>query len=199
MRRLILVATIVLVLAVVYRTMGSPTTGSGARAAPTLPGPAPTPGAWAPTFTRQSLDGATFELRDKGIYVLTFWDALNRDSSEAKPYFSQLAESFRDSGVGFAAVYVGASYEEPESEPGPAGAFLDRSDSLPALAHAHALGNKVAEPASPRGLVARSTRSCGRSAYRFDGPLIKWIACRTLWACITHRSGSIPNGNSGVA
>lgn len=117
MRRLILVATIVLVLAVVYRTMGSPTTGSGARAAPTLPGPAPTSGAWAPTFTRQSLDGATFELRDKGVYVLTFWDALNRDSSEAKPYFSQLAEDFRDSGVGFAAVYVGASYEEPESEP----------------------------------------------------------------------------------
>jgi hypothetical protein len=131
MRRLILVATIVLVLAVVYRTMGSPTTGSGSRAAPTLPGPAPTPGAWAPTFVHESYDGGTFELADKGVYVLTFWDALNRDSNEAKPYFSQLANDFKDSGVRFAAVYVGASYEEPESEP--YDVILDSDGSLASM------------------------------------------------------------------
>lgn len=117
MRRLILVAALVLALAVVYRTMGSPTTGTGGRAAPTLPGPDPNVGASAPTFVHERYDGGTFELSNRGVYVLTFWDTLNRDSNLAQPYFARLTEDYKGSGVNFAAVYIGDPPEDIDAVP----------------------------------------------------------------------------------
>jgi hypothetical protein len=105
MRRLILVLALVLILAAAYRYIGPPATD---RASPTLPGPAPNVGASVPTFTHERYDdGGTFDLSDQGIYVLTFWDTLNRDSNRAQPYFDLLARDFRGAGVHFAAVYIG--------------------------------------------------------------------------------------------
>jgi hypothetical protein len=107
MRRLILVLVLVLVLAIAYRSIGSPTTGTGSRTFPTLPGPAPNAGDRVSSFVHQRYDGGNFELSDRGVYVLTFWDSLNRDSNEAQTYFAGLAQDFKDAGVQFAAVYIG--------------------------------------------------------------------------------------------
>ena len=104
MRRLILVSALVLFLAVAYRFVDAPTTG---RASPTLPGPSPNIGERAPSFSHERYGGGDFDLSDKGVYVLTFWDTLNRDSNNARPYFAQLAQDFEGSGVRFAAVYIG--------------------------------------------------------------------------------------------
>jgi hypothetical protein len=108
LRRLILVLVLVLLLAAAYRSMGSPTTGTGSRAFPTLPGPAPNAGDRVSTFVHQRYEGGgPFDLSDRGVYVLTFWDTLNRNSNQAQPYFSRLAEDFESSGVRFAAIYIG--------------------------------------------------------------------------------------------
>jgi AhpC/TSA family len=106
MRRVILVSVLVLLLAAAYRSMGSPT-AVGSRVSPTLPGPAPNAGDPAPTFAHERYDGGTFSLTEQGIYVLTFWDTLNRDSNQAQPYFAQLAQDYEGSGVRFAAIYIG--------------------------------------------------------------------------------------------
>lgn len=117
MRRLILVASLVLALALVYRTMGSPTTGASSRTAPTLPGPDPNVGASAPTFVHESYNGGTFGLSDRGVYVLTFWDILNQDSNLAQPYFARLTEDYKGLGVRFAAVYIGDPPKDPDLAP----------------------------------------------------------------------------------
>ena len=88
MKRLVIVGLLVLVMAVGWRSYGSPETGTGTL---TLPQPAPNKGERAPSFTAQTEDGKTFELKDKGIYVLTFWSTLNEGSSEARPAFTRLA------------------------------------------------------------------------------------------------------------
>src|SRR3954447_17221603 len=114
-RRLVLVATLVLAVAVLYRTMGSPTTGSGSRSSPTIPGPEPNAGTPAPTFVHERYDGGTFDLSDRGVYVLTFWDTLNRDSNLAHPYSARLAEDFEGTGTRFAAIYIGDPPKDAES------------------------------------------------------------------------------------
>ena len=99
-------------LAVGWRAYGSPETGTGNL---TLPQPAPNVGENAPTFTAQTLDGGEFRVREKGLYVLTFWSTLNQESYQAKPDFSDLARQYSDSGVSFGAVYVSnmpGDYEE---------------------------------------------------------------------------------------
>ncbi len=116
MRRLILVSVLVLLLAAAYRSMGSPA-AVGGRISPTLPGPAPNVGNPAPAFVYERYDGGTFDLSDHGVYVLTFWDVLNRNSNQAQPYFAELAEDFKGSGVRFAAVYIGDPPEDVESLP----------------------------------------------------------------------------------
>lgn len=54
----------------------------------------------------ETAEGETFELSERGIYVLTFWSTLNEGSNEAQPDFEQLALEYGDEGVSFAAVYV---------------------------------------------------------------------------------------------
>ncbi|MGB3633853.1 MAG: redoxin domain-containing protein [Rubrobacteraceae bacterium] len=112
MRRLVVISLLILVLAVGWRSYGSPETATGNL---TLPQPAPSLGEGAPEFTAQTLDGGEFEVKDKGIYVLTFWSTLNQDSSESQPGFSELTREYSDRGVSFGAVYVGntpGDYEE---------------------------------------------------------------------------------------
>ena len=98
-----IISVLVLVLAVGWRAYGSPETGTGNL---TLPQPAPNVGEDAPEFTAETLDGGEFRVKDKGIYVLTFWSTLNQDSYEAKPGFSDLARQYSGEKVSFGAVYV---------------------------------------------------------------------------------------------
>ncbi len=105
---------LVLVLAVGWRSYGSPETGTGNL---TLPQPAPNVGEGAPEFTAPTLDGGKFEVRGKGIYVLTFWSTLNQDSSEAKSGFAGLTREYSDKGVSFGAVYVSNTPGDYEGVP----------------------------------------------------------------------------------
>ena len=103
MKRLATVLVLVLLVAVAYRSFGSAETATGTL---TLPQPAPTVGAHAPQFAVESAEGDTFELSQKGVYVLTFWSTLNEGSNQAQPGFRRLAREYGDTGVSFAAVYV---------------------------------------------------------------------------------------------
>ncbi len=116
MKRLVIVGFLVLALAVGWRSYGSPETGTGTL---TLPQPAPNVGERAPDFTARTADGDTFELKDKGIYVLTFWSTLNEGSSEARPAFTRLAREYSNSNsnVSFAAVYVSNVPDRTEEAP----------------------------------------------------------------------------------
>jgi hypothetical protein len=112
MRRLILVSVLVFLAAMAYRSIDLPTTD---RASPTLAGPAPNVGDKASSFVHELYDeSGTFELSERGIYVLTFWDTLNQDSNQARPYFARLSDDFEGSGVRFAAVYIGDPPEDAE-------------------------------------------------------------------------------------
>lgn len=109
-----IVGVLVLVLAVGWRSYGSPETGTGTL---TLPQPAPNAGERAPTFTAPTMDGGEFKLRDKGIYVLTFWSILNDNSARETPGFARLAQEYSDSNVTFAAVYVSKMPGQPKEAP----------------------------------------------------------------------------------
>ena len=106
MKRLIVVFLLVLAAAAIYRSFGSPETATGTL---TLAQPSPNVGERAPQFTAETAQGDTFSLSDKGVYVLTFWSTLNESSTDAKPGFEQLAESYEDKGASFAAVYVNSA------------------------------------------------------------------------------------------
>jgi thiol-disulfide isomerase/thioredoxin len=112
-KRLLIVAFLVLVASLGYRSHGSPTTGTGSL---TLPQPAPNPGEKAPLFKAASRDGSTFELSEDGVYVLTFWSTLNKDTADARPELEELARDYGDEGVSFAAVYVSNAINVPEDE-----------------------------------------------------------------------------------
>lgn len=103
MRRLAIVAALVLVLAAGYRGFGSETTGTGTL---TVNQPWPTPGETAPNFEADGLNGREFEMPDEGTYVVSFWSGLNQGSHSAHPAFERLARDY-GSDVSFAAVYVG--------------------------------------------------------------------------------------------
>ena len=115
-KRLLLVALVVLATSLGYRTYGSPETGTGSL---TLPQPAPNTGEPAPTFEASQRDGESFVLSEEGVYVLTFWSSsslpflTNKDTAEARPEFERMARDYEDEGVSFAAVYVSSP---PESE-----------------------------------------------------------------------------------
>ncbi|AHY45798.1 AhpC/TSA family [Rubrobacter radiotolerans] len=125
MRRLILVAVLVLVAAVVYRSYGSAETGTGGTL--TLPQPAPNVGAVAPSFELRSEEGRDFELSDEGIYVLAFWSTLNRQSNQSREGFERLASEFANDDVEFAAVYVNSA---PNRESAHYEVLRDRSGAL---------------------------------------------------------------------
>jgi thiol-disulfide isomerase/thioredoxin len=109
-KRLLIVALLVLAASSWYRVYGSPETGTGSL---TLPQPAPNKGEPAPNFGALREDGESFELSDEGVYVLTFWSILNQDTAQARPEFEEMAREYAGKGVSFAAVYVS---DAPESE-----------------------------------------------------------------------------------
>jgi thiol-disulfide isomerase/thioredoxin len=109
-KRLLLVALLVLAASTGYRVYGSPETGTGSL---TLPQPAPNTGETAPYFETIREDGESFDLSDEGVYVLTFWSILNKDTAEARPEFEEMAREYGEEGVSFAVVYVSNA---PESE-----------------------------------------------------------------------------------
>lgn len=109
MKRLALVVSLLLVVAVGYRSFGSAETGTGTL---TLQQPAPVPGEKAPTFAVENARGDTFEFTGKGVYVLTFWSTLNQGSNLARPEFDRLAREYGGPDVTFAAIYVNSAPEE---------------------------------------------------------------------------------------
>jgi thiol-disulfide isomerase/thioredoxin len=125
-RRVLIVVALVLVATIAYRTLGSPTTGTGGTL--TLPGPAPNVGQAAQTFVAERYDGGIFRLSDRGTYVITFWSNLNQNSTRARPIFTDLAEKYDGRGVRFAAVYL-SNVPEGEAE-APYAVIQDRTGNL---------------------------------------------------------------------
>jgi hypothetical protein len=113
-KRVLVVAFLVLAASMGYRSYGSPETGTGSL---TLPQPAPNTGEKAPVFGAALQDGERFELSDKGVYVLTFWNTLNKDTAEVRPEFDRMARDYEEQGVSFAAVYVSNIPELEEDVP----------------------------------------------------------------------------------
>ncbi|MDQ3862452.1 MAG: peroxiredoxin family protein [Actinomycetota bacterium] len=124
MKRLVIVFFVVLGAALFYRSFGSAETGTGSL---TLPQPAPNVGDHAPEFTVESIDGREFELSDHGVYVLTFWSTLNKDSNDAAPGFEDLARRYKGDEVSFAAVYVNSA---PSTDNVPYTMLLDSTGEL---------------------------------------------------------------------
>ena len=124
MKRLAIVFFVVLVAALVYRPFGGAETGTGSL---TLPQPAPNAGDNAPAFEVKTVAGRDFELSDRGVYVLTFWSTLNKDSNESVPGFEDLAREFEDDGVSFAVVYVNSA---PRDDHVPYTMLLDSTGEL---------------------------------------------------------------------
>ena len=124
MKRLAIVFVLVLTTALVYRTFGSAETGTGSL---TLPQPAPSEGDNAPTFKVNTVAGRDYELSKHGVYVLTFWSTLNKDSNEAKSGFEDLARKYDRDGVSFAVVYVNSA---PNDDHVPYTMVLDSTGEL---------------------------------------------------------------------
>lgn len=130
-KRLLVVAVLVLATSLGYRTYGSPETGTGSL---TLPQPAPNQYEAAPTFEAGQRDGGSFELSGDGVYVLTFWSTLNKDTADARPELDRMARDYEDDGVSFAAVYVSNVIDVPEDESDtPYAVIQDGSGELAAM------------------------------------------------------------------
>jgi thiol-disulfide isomerase/thioredoxin len=123
-RRLAVVFFVVLVAALLYRSFGGEETGTGSL---TLPQPAPSVGDNAPSFEVKTVAGRDYELSDEGVYVLTFWSTLNKDSNKAEPGFEDLAREYEDDGVSFAVVYVNSA---PNDDRVPYTMLLDSTGEL---------------------------------------------------------------------
>jgi thiol-disulfide isomerase/thioredoxin len=123
-KRLAIVFVLVLTTALIYRSFGSAETGTGSL---TLPQPAPNEGDNAPNFEVKTVAGRDFELSDHGVYVLTFWSTLNKDSNEAEPGFNELARKYDGDGVSFAVVYVNSA---PNDDHVPYSMLLDSTGEL---------------------------------------------------------------------
>jgi thiol-disulfide isomerase/thioredoxin len=130
-KRLLVVAVLVLATSLGYRTYGSPETGTGSL---TLPQPAPNTGESAPVFEAARRDEGSFELSEEGVYVLTFWSTLNKDTADARPELDRMAQDYEDKGVSFAAVYVSNVIKVPEDESDvPYAVIQDGSGELAAM------------------------------------------------------------------
>jgi len=123
-KRLVIVIFVVLAAALSYRSFGSAETGTGSL---TLPQPAPSIGDRAPEFSVKTVAGRNFELSDRGVYVLTFWSTLNKDSNKSVSGFESLATKFEDDGVDFAVVYVNSA---PSDDHVPYTMLLDSTGEL---------------------------------------------------------------------
>lgn len=126
MRRFVIVVVLILVVAISYRTLGSPETGTGGTL--TLPGPSPNAGQPAETFIANRYDSGTFRLSNEGVYVVTFWSNLNQNSNQARPYFTSLTEEYEGRGARFAAVYL--SNIPGGEEDAPYAVLQDRTGNL---------------------------------------------------------------------
>ena len=124
MKHLAIVVFVVVAAALFYRSFGSAETGTGSL---TLPQPAPNVGDNAPGFRVKSVDDRVFELSDKGVYVLTFWSTLNKDSNEAVSGFEDLAREYEDDEASFAVVYVNSA---PRDDNVPYTMLLDSTGEL---------------------------------------------------------------------
>ncbi len=112
-KRLLIVAVIVLATSLGYRTYGSPETGTGSL---TLPQPAPNIGEAAPSFEADQRDGGSFDFSGEGDYVLAFWSTLNKDTADARPEFDRMARDYASEDISFAVVYVSNVLSVPEDE-----------------------------------------------------------------------------------
>ncbi len=113
MKRLLIVAVIVLAISIGYRTYGSPETGTGSL---TLPQPAPNIDEPAPSFKADQRDGGSFDFSGEGDYVLAFWSTLNKDTADARPEFDRMARDYAGQDISFAVVYVSNVLSVPEDE-----------------------------------------------------------------------------------
>lgn len=128
MRRLVVVAALVLIAAVAYRSFGSAETGTGTL---TLPQPAPNAGERVQGFTARTADGGEFRLEEEGVYVLTFWSPYNEGAAKSRPGFENLANEYAGSRTRFAVVYVNNA-PEGDTE-APYAVLQDRSGKLASL------------------------------------------------------------------
>lgn len=127
MKRLAVIALLVVVAGLTYRSLGSAETGTGSL---TLPQPAPNEGAAAPEFAAETTDGERFVLSDEGLYVITFWSTLNVGSNRARPGFTRLANEYAEDGVSFVAVYVNGA---PQSDGVPFTMLQDTNGKLTSM------------------------------------------------------------------
>ncbi len=103
-----MVAVLVLAGALLYDRFGSPETGTGSL---TLAPPEPNIGSTAKNFTAGDVEGNTFVLSDKGVYVLAFWSPYNQGSNRARPGFIEVAREYSED-ASFAVVYVDGERED---------------------------------------------------------------------------------------
>ena len=111
MKRLAVVAMLVLAIALSYRTFASPETGTGNL---TLAAPEPNIGSAAKNFTATDVEGNQFELSDEGVYVLAFWSTLNQNSNRARPGFVEAAREYGDE-ASFAVIYVNGARRDVDA------------------------------------------------------------------------------------
>ena len=111
MKRLAVVAVLVLALALFYRSFGGAETGTGNL---TLAAPEPNIGSAAKNFTATDVEGNSFELSDEGVYVLAFWSPLNQNSNRAMPGFVEVAQEYNEE-ASFAVVYVNGAREDRDA------------------------------------------------------------------------------------
>lgn len=111
MKRLAVVAVLVVAMALFYRSFGSPETGTGNL---TLAAPEPNIGSAARTFTATDVEGNRFELSDEGVYVLAFWSPLNQNSNRARPGFVEVAREYGEE-ASFAVIYVNGARRDVDA------------------------------------------------------------------------------------
>ena len=111
MKRLAVVAVLVLAGALLYDRFGGAQTGTGSL---TLAAPEPNIGSTAKNFTARDMEGNTFELSDSGVYVLAFWSPYNQGSNRARPGFIGVAEEYSEE-ASFAVVYMDGEREDRDA------------------------------------------------------------------------------------
>ncbi len=111
MKRLAVMAVLVLAMALFYRSFGGAETGTGNL---TLAPPEPNIGSAARTFTATDVEGNRFALSDEGVYVLAFWSPLNQNSNQARPGFVEVAREYGDE-ASFAVIYVNGARRDVDA------------------------------------------------------------------------------------
>jgi thiol-disulfide isomerase/thioredoxin len=110
-KRLAVVAVLVLAVALSYRSFGGAETGTGNL---TLAAPEPNVGSAARNFTATDVEGDRFELSDEGVYVLAFWSPLNQSSNRARAGFIEVAREYDDE-ASFAVIYVNGARRDVDA------------------------------------------------------------------------------------